>query len=240
MVFKLNEYNYGLTDSELLDDVKRVANSLGDQYLSGAIYEKTGKYSVSTIVKRFDSWSAVLKKLDLRSERNTTEMQRISDEMIIGDLLRVADQLEKQVVTSTEYRQLGKFSLPAVRSHFGTWSNFVAKSGLQQTGFIKKIEDIELFSEIEKMWVSLGKQPTTTDIRKGASKYALDTFTRRFGGWRNALEAFLEFINSNEPEDTEVDSHVEDNVVQLENSDKSSFERTNLTLKKRTPSLNFA
>lgn len=49
----------------------------------------------------------------------------------------------------------------------------------------------------------LGRQPTSTDIIKnGASIYSIDTFKRRFGGWRNALEAFVRYINSDDNEDS--------------------------------------
>ena len=59
----------------------------------------------------------------------------------------------------------------------------------------KEIADIELFEEIERLWIIKGAQPTTTDIKNGLSKYSLNTFSRRFGGWRNALKAFLDYIN---------------------------------------------
>ncbi|MCB0540467.1 MAG: HNH endonuclease [Bacteroidetes bacterium] len=46
------------------------------------------------------------------------------------------------------------------------------------------------------MWRLLGRQPTSTDIRNGYSKYSLNTFARRFGGWRNALKEFIIFIEA--------------------------------------------
>lgn len=70
-------------------------------------------------------------------------------------------------------------------------------AGLEATGLARKrIEEQELFDEIERMWRFLGRQPTTTDIIKnGISKYSIDTYKRRFGGWRKALEAFVLYIN---------------------------------------------
>lgn len=41
----------------------------------------------------------------------------------------------------------------------------------------------------------LGRQPTTTDIKNGISKYSLHTFERRFGSWRKALEFFVSYMN---------------------------------------------
>lgn len=85
MDFKLNDYHQGVTDEELLDDAKRVAELVGDQYLSTSLYKRHGKYSDSTFRNRFGSWLKVLEILGLRQERNSTEMKRISDKMLIKD-----------------------------------------------------------------------------------------------------------------------------------------------------------
>lgn len=48
------------------------------------------------------------------------------------------------------------------------------------------------------MWIQIGKQPTTTDVKNGLSKYSLNTYSRRFGGWRATLLAFIEHINKDD------------------------------------------
>lgn len=196
MEFKLNEYRQGVTDDELLSDVTRAAGLIGNTYLSFALYKTQGKYAESTFRKRFGSWSNVLERLGLRTQKNSSEMKRISDDVIISDLIRVAVFLDKKIVTSTEYEKHGNYSHPTIFERFGGWASFVAKAGLKATGHIQNISDEDLFLEIERIWISLGKQPTTTEMKKGISKYSLDTFTRRFGGWRNALVAFIEHVNA--------------------------------------------
>ena len=196
MEFKLNEYRQGVTDAELLADVLRVAELLGDAYLSFRGYKSHGKYSENTFRKRFGSWLNVLAKLGMRTERNSIEMKRIPDSEMILDLQAVAERLGRKVITSTEYGQYGKFSFPTIADRFGNWANFVEKSGLESTGQVRNVPDADLFADIERIWIPLGKQPTTTDMKKGISKYSLETFMRRFGGWRNALLAFLEYVNA--------------------------------------------
>lgn len=49
-------------------------------------------------------------------------------------------------------------------TRFNTWSNALDKAGLEQTSF-KIINDIDLFNEIERVWVLKGKQPTATDVK---------------------------------------------------------------------------
>lgn len=237
MEFKLNDYHQGVTDEELLDDVKRVAEIIGDEYLSTSLYKKYGKYSDSTFRNRFGSWIKVLEMLGLRLERNSKEMQRISDKMLIKDLLHVSEILEKRVVTSSEYYEYGKYSSPTIIERFGSWSNFVDKAGLEQTGFVKRIDNEELFNEIERIWTALGRQPTTSDMKKGISKYSLDSFTRRFGGWRNALSAFIDYIKSDDnynPEEIE-NPETEEKEEKISTSVENNISTTKKFKPKRTP-----
>ena len=53
-----------------------------------------------------------------------------------------------------------------------------------------------MFDEIERLWIDKGAQPTTSDIKSGKSIYSLNTFARHFGGFRNALEKFLQYIEN--------------------------------------------
>jgi hypothetical protein len=150
-------------------------------------------------------------------------MRRISDKMLINDLIRVSELLDKKIVISSEYYEFGIYSSPTIIERFGSWSSFVKEAGLEQTGFIRRIEDVELFNEIEKIWTTLGRQPTTTDMRKGISKYSLDSFSRRFGGWRDALSAFINYIKS-------------DDIVGLENLENFEIQEEQDELKPRTNS----
>ena len=72
--------------------------------------------------------------------------------------------------------------------------------------YIHSISEVDLFTEIERLWILLGRQPTTTDIKKGLSKYSLNSYTRKFGGWRNALIHFINYINDEKIE------NIKDNV----------------------------
>lgn len=238
MEFKLNNYHQGVTDEELLDDVKRVSKLIGDEYLSTSLYRHHGKYSDSTFRNRFGSWMKVLEQLGLRTERNSTEMKRITDKTLIEDLLRVSELLDKKIVTSSEYYEYGKYSAPTITERFGAWANFVDKTGLEQTGFIKKIENEELFSEIERIWTSLGRQPTTTDMKKGISKYSLDSYTRRFGGWRNTLTAFIDYIKSDVITENEIteSQNVEGKVIIP--STKKNIKTEKIKLKRTPRSIN--
>ncbi len=207
MKFELNEYRGELTDEEIIEDIKRVAKELSKGYISISTYKRNGKYSQTAIQGHFGTWKNALSIAGLRNERTKSELKRIKNEDYYADLQRIAQQRNKDTVLYEDYRKYGKYAAEHVFSRFKTWDKALLAAGLQPTGLARhKINKEECFDEIERIWITLGRQPTSTDIIKGnISKYSIDTFKRRFGGWRKALEAFVDYINSDE-NDIEVDT----------------------------------
>lgn len=238
MKFELNEWKTQLTDEEIIADIKKMATTLGKNYISIATYKSYGKYSQTAIQAHFGTWKNALTLAGLRTERNSAELKLISDEEYFDDLRRVANLINKKTVPYKEYRKYGKYSAEYIFSRFGKWNDFLKKAGLEPTGFIKdRITEQECFDEIERMWRLLGRQPTSTDIIKaGICNYSIDTFKRRFGGWRKALEAFVEYINATESEYQSCVS--EPDAIRNSTSNKSEKENEAVTLPKHRTSRN--
>ncbi len=209
MNFELNEYKNELADDEIISDIKSTATSLNVEYLSISLYRQHGKYSQTAIQGHFGTWTNALKIAGLRSVRTPQELKRIRDEDYFKDLLKISTHLLKDTVTFEEYKMYGSFSAESIFKRYKKWDDFLVAAGLQPTGLARhKITELELFDEIECIWTRLGRQPTSTDIiNSNISKYSLDTYKRRFGGWRKALEAFVLYVNSN------FDSEFNNNIV---------------------------
>lgn len=211
MEFVLNEYKKQLSDDEILSDIKKVAQDLNVDYLSISVYKKHGKYSQTAIQAHFGTWKHACSIAGLRTERYPSELKLVSDEDYYKDLRRVAELIESDTVPYDAYIKYGKYSSGHIFARFKKWDIALRNAGLQGTGFSKdKITEQQCFDEIERIWILLGRQPTSTDIIKnGVSNYSLDTFKRRFGGWRKALEAFVQYINTADKaeEVTEVDDN---------------------------------
>ncbi len=197
MNFVLNDYKPFLTDEEILSDIKQVALNLNVDYISINTYKKYGKFSQCAIQNHFGTWKHTLSLANLRTERTSKELKLISDEEYFSDVRRVANLLNSETVKYNDYKKYGKYSAEYIFKRFSSWKDFLVRAKLKPTGFSKeKIPDEDLFAEIERMWIELGRQPTSTDIIKtNISKYSIDTFKRRFGGWRKTLEAFISYIN---------------------------------------------
>ena len=211
MKFVLNDYKQSLSDEEILQDIKKVAKKFDTDYISISIYKKNGKFSQTAIQNHFGSWKNALSYAGLRTERNKKELSVIKDEDYIRDFLRVARLIDKSTVTYEDYERHGKYSNTYVFKRFGLWDNVLVQAGLQPTGIAHhKISEQDLFEEIERIWMTLGKQPTTTDIiKRGISKYSIDTYKRRFGGWRKTLEAFMVWINANKEGFEQIENKME-------------------------------
>jgi len=205
----LNEYHRDISDEELLDDLRRVAELLNKENLSMPEYQKNGKYHPSTIAHRFGSWRNSLKMAGLSLTKTWAKHEYCEDETLFYEDMRlVANKLNKEYITAREYEQYGRFSISAQFRKHGSWSIMLEKAGLKPTpyrlGKGKEISDEELFQDIERVWIKLGRQPTINDVKNGEFNFAQNTFTRRFSGWRGALEAFVKYINSDSEDGTEV------------------------------------
>ena len=123
-----------------------------------------------------------------------------TDSDLIDDLQRVAKILNQDTVTLDDYNHYGKFHSTTLTRRFGSWFTCLAKASLKPSRSKIGITDEELFEEIENVWVRLGKQPAYSQMRD-ISKYSVGTYEKRFGGWRNALVAFVNYINETDSRD---------------------------------------
>ena len=212
MDFVLNENHRDISDEDLLNDLKRVYAIVGKKSLSQSDYAIHGKYGTNTYHRRFGSWNKALQKCgyspnhyQIAASKSGHIRQEIGDEELLSDVVRVSVLLGKKTISSKEYDRYGEFSRDSCFSHFKTWNNTLILAGLVPFTKIagQKIEQEKLFAEIERVWISLGRQPTTTDIKNGCAEYSLNTYTRRFGSWRKALEAFVQWVNNNDEENIE-------------------------------------
>jgi len=125
----------------------------------------------------------------------------ISDEDLIQDVKEVAARNGKDTVTIADYERLGKYHPSTLQRRFRSWFNVLEEAGLKESRSKLNIPDDELFKNVEDIWISLGRQPLYSEIKKPLSRYSAGTYENRFGSWRRALEAFVAYINEDSAED---------------------------------------
>jgi len=125
--------------------------------------------------------------------------RNISDTELLGDLQRVAKQLKQNSFTQAEYDKYGKYCYGTMHKRFGSWTKALRKADLEiktNIGIIATGE--ELFKNVEEIWIKLGRQPKYSEVQKPLSKYHACTYERKYGGWRKALEKFVQYIKKEE------------------------------------------
>ena len=213
-ILKLNNAN--ASDQELIDDLKQVAKEINKVSITQTEYNKVGRYSSATIKNRF-GWNNALEKAGL----TITKYQNISDEDLIDDLKRVALLIIPQKVTTSKYNEKGKYTSAVIDKRFG-WNNALLKAGLEISNQ-QNISNNDLYENIEELWIKLGRQPNITECVKPFSKYSSDTYKRRFGTWRKALESFITYINSDDNNTANIT--VKKKVLQIDNGYKHLTKR---------------
>lgn len=193
MDFQLNNYHRNVNDNELIEDVINTAKKLNKESLTIDEYSINGSYHYSTLIRRFGSWKEVLQLCSLKIDGHNFKCS-FTDEDVIEDIIDVVKMLNKETLTQEEYSVAGKYSGSTLSKRYGGWNAVLKLAGLKMN-CNRNISDEDMFKEIERIWILLGRQPTTTDMKSGISSISLQSFVRRFGGWRDSLTAFMNYIN---------------------------------------------
>ena len=125
------------------------------------------------------------------------DKRNISDDGLLSDLRRVASEQPEQQVKQRTYKELGMYGVTTIIRRFGSWNAAVKAAGLE-TAVERSVSDEKLFSALYDLWVMLGRQPSYSEVQSPACPFHVTTYERRFGSWRQALEAFVSYANSEE------------------------------------------
>jgi hypothetical protein len=136
----------------------------------------------------------------------------VPDQDFLDDLKTVCSKLGRNNITMREYDEIGKYTSGTIHRRFGTWHKALIAAGIELT-VNKNITEKELFENIEHVWISLGRQPTDREMRQPLSKYSKNPYLNKFGTWRKALEAFVEFINLDNNQSADDDNFVQENIT---------------------------
>ena len=126
----------------------------------------------------------------------------IPKEELIADLKRVAALTSGASVSHRSYSSTGTFSSDTIVRQFGSWNEALNAAGLE-IKIRKDISKEELFENLANIWQAIGRQPVFRDVEKSSlSKFSKGTYVERFGSWNGALQAFIDYIESDPSEAT--------------------------------------
>ena len=118
---------------------------------------------------------------------------------ILEDIKQVMTKLGKTTVTIREYDKMGNYHSSTALRKIGTWNEILRTLNATTSNVFH--EDIDLLDNIKRVWLQKGIQPTRRDMdNKAWSSISSGTYLRHFVTWYNALDRFVEYINSDDGE----------------------------------------
>lgn len=160
-----------VTREELAEDVKRVADKLGEAPTQKQ-YNEHGNWSANTIRAHTGSFADFLIELDLKPKRGLT------DEHLIEDIRRVATIVDG-VPTQSEYEQYGNHGTTTMRRRFGGWDDARRQAGLDPEAATGVTEQ-ELREDFERVVDKLDHPPSAPDYEEHG-EYASSTVRNYLG-----------------------------------------------------------
>lgn len=115
--FKLKPWNRGISDVELLDDLRRVAGLLGKTTVLYGEYPVHGRCASRIFEIRFGSWNEALRAAGLEIGRR----QDISDQQLFENMERVWTLLGRQPRREEMKKPTSAFSKGTCERRFGGW-----------------------------------------------------------------------------------------------------------------------
>jgi len=200
------------SDEEIIREIQRVATKLNVSPLTGKAFNKESKVNRTTVNRRFGGWEKALEAAGLShlySGQNVTENMRLqknkglTDEELLDELRRVSKVVERKDISTGDVKNHSAVLRDTFSHRFGSWEKAVELAGLDRRvpGAARRIHTHEdVFKNLYDIWIYYGRQPHYSEMNKPPSKIKSKNYTNRFGTWRKALLAFIDYMNQSSEE----------------------------------------
>ena len=200
----LKEY----TDEALLAEIRRIAALLpdGETLTKTAFDSLSPKASAGTIQRRFRGWKTALDQAGLGRlyggqavsyKMKEQPIKRLSNDDLIKELRRVHSLVGKAVLTVSDFNANSITSAAAIRRRFGGWPDGLKIAGIVQSELANKgWTDSNCFENLARVWTRLGRAPLMREMAAPPSIISGNAYVYRWGTWRKALIAFVDWANS--------------------------------------------
>jgi len=119
----------------------------------------------------------------------------VSNEQLVADIRRVALNLGAKTISQPQYALHGRYDMRNLSRRLGGWNAALTAAGLEAT-YEGEYSDERLFANILALWQHLGRQPRRAELANPPSEISQSPYSRKFGTWTRALEAFVEWANA--------------------------------------------
>lgn len=199
----LSEY----TDDALLTEVRRVASLLEPgQRLTKVTYQmQEPRVSYSTIQNRFGGWTEALALAGLGERRSEPLSHKLTFQLakamskaeLLVELKRVHAIVGTPWLTREAFNQNSSIEAGTIRRRFGSFRGGLEAAGVPSHPLaLRPMTDEECFQNLADVWIHLGHAPRYRDMFTSPSRTQGKTYVTRWGTWRKALQALVNWSNT--------------------------------------------
>jgi hypothetical protein len=185
------------SDESLLNEMRRVAIEFKGQRLTREEFDSLSRVHSTTLSRRFGSWADALDKAGISTEV-APRARRINREMLLGEITAYAKEFGDPPKLEDIAARLGVHRTTIHR--FGKWPALLKERGLRPVPMGRRYTDEECFENIVELWTHYGRQPSFSELTHAPSRVGSKAYVRRWGGWRAALGAFINYVNQPPPD----------------------------------------
>src|SRR5450759_3470674 len=110
-----------------------------------------------------------------------------SDEAVLAEIRRVAALMPDRRLTKDAFNSQSKIKSSAVEVRFGSWSEATRRAGPADA--LPDYSDVAIIEDLRRVSESFPNEPFTSLFYSAQGRYSRSCVKRRFGGWREALDA---------------------------------------------------
>ncbi|MCX6340165.1 MAG: HNH endonuclease [Candidatus Aureabacteria bacterium] len=110
-----------------------------------------------------------------------------SDEAVLAEIRRVAALMPDRRLTKDAFNSQSKIKSSAIEIRFGSWSEATRRAGLIDA--LPDYSDAAIIEDLRRISESFPNGPFTIAFYSAQGRYSPSCVKRRFGGWREALDA---------------------------------------------------
>lgn len=181
------------SNEALLEEVRRVAELVERPILTQADFSRYAKVSVCTLQRRFHGWKGTLHAAGLG---HRYKAKLISDKEILDRIRTMAERRQSSFFSAEEFSSETGCCRTTINRRFGSWEAALDEAGVELTDKGKRYTQVQCFENLYNVWLHYGRQPYVNEMSRLPSKIGHGAYVSRWGTWRKALIAFVEWANS--------------------------------------------
>lgn len=115
-------------------------------------------------------------------------LEDTSDEALLNEIRRVAALVPNRRLDIETFNSHSRISSSAIGRRFGSWSEAIRRAGLPDA--LPEYSDAAIIDDLKRVSQAFPDEPFTNKFYfMHGGRYSRSIFKRRFGGWREALDA---------------------------------------------------